>query len=167
LHWLRCWYNLHTNLTGAWILVSKRMLKLSKGSKVVNKLAKNSHRSGLKLVGFQFSLVLFIALILTVFSSAKSGYSGLAGGMTFMLPNMVFVLMTFAHAGASKSKLILRGFYVGEAIKLTLTVILFSVFLKYGALFLPSFFISFLLLVVSQWLAPFFFHDNNRMKNDR
>jgi len=134
---------------------------------VVDKLAKDSHRSGLKLVGFQLLLVLFIALILTVFLSTKSGYSGLAGGITFMLPNMIFVLMTFAHAGASKSKLILRGFYVGEAIKLTLTVILFSVFLKYGVLSLPSFYISFSLLLASQWLAPFFFHDNNGMKNDR
>ena len=134
---------------------------------MVDKLAKYSHRSGLKLVGFQLSLVLFLALILTVFFSFKSGYSGLAGGITFMLPNMIFVLMTFAHAGASKSKLILRGFYVGEAIKLTLIVILFSLFLKYGALSLPSFYISFSLLVVSQWLAPFFFHDNNGMTNDR
>lgn len=134
---------------------------------MVDKLAKDSQKAGLKLVGFQLLLVLFIALILTVFSSTKSGYSGLAGGMTFILPNMIFVLMTFAHAGASKSKLILRGFYVGEAIKLTFTVILLSIFLKYGALSLPSFYISFLLLVVSQWLAPFFFHNNNRMKNDR
>ncbi len=134
---------------------------------MVDKLAKYSHRSGLKLVAFQFSLVLFLALILTVLFSFKSGYSGLAGGITFMLPNMIFVLMTFAHAGASKSKLILRGFYVGEAIKLTLIVILFSLFLKYGALSLPPFYISFALLVVSQWLAPFFFHDNNGMTNDR
>ncbi|HEY7864808.1 MAG TPA: ATP synthase subunit I [Psychromonas sp.] len=134
---------------------------------MVDKLAKDSQKAGLKLVGFQLLLVLFIALILTVFSSTKSGYSGLAGGMTFILPNLIFVLMTFAHAGASKSKLILRGFYVGEAIKLTLTVILFSIFLKYGALYLQPFYISFLLLVTSQWLAPFFFYNNSRMKNDR
>lgn len=134
---------------------------------MVDKLAKKGHRSGLKLVAFQLLIVLLIALILTVFFSVKSGYSGLAGGITFLFPNFIFVLMTFAHAGASKSKLILRGFYVGEAIKLTLTVILFIVFLKYGALSLLSFYISFALLVVSQWLAPFFFYDNNGMKNER
>ncbi|HEY5716246.1 MAG TPA: ATP synthase subunit I [Psychromonas sp.] len=134
---------------------------------MIDKLAKDSHRAGLKLVGFQLLLVLIIALVLTVFSSTKSGYSGLAGGITFMLPNMIFVLMTFAHAGASKTRLILRGFYVGEAIKLTLIVILFSLFLKYGALSLPSFYIAFSFLVASQWLAPFFFHDNNGMTNDR
>ena len=143
------------------------MLKKLEDSKVIDKLAKNSHRAGLKLVSFQLLFVLFIALVLTVFFSAKSGYSGLAGGITFVLPNTIFVLMTFAYAGASKSKLIIRGFYVGEAIKLILTVILFSLFLKYGALSLASFYISFSLLVVSQWLAPFFFHDNNGMKNDR
>jgi|GEM_PF-348171 len=134
---------------------------------MVDKLAKISQKSGLNLLIFQLLLVFLITLILTVFFSFKSGYSGLAGGITFLLPNFIFVLMAFAHAGASKSKLIVRGFFAGEAIKLTLTVILFSVFLRYGALYLPFFYISFLLLVVSQWLAPFFFHDNNRMKNDR
>jgi len=132
---------------------------------VIDKLAKDSHRAGLKLVGFQLLLVLFIALVLTVFFSTKSGYSGLAGGMTFMLPNMIFVLMTFAHAGASKTRLVLRGFYGGEAVKLFLVVILLSLFLKYGSLSLLAFYISFLVLVLSQWLAPLFFNYNSRMKH--
>ncbi len=132
---------------------------------MVDKLAKKGQKSGLKLVGFQLLLVLLIALISTVFFSVKAGYSGLAGGFTFLLPNFIFVLMAFAHAGASKSKLVLRGFYAGEAIKLFLTVILFSVFLKYGSLSLTAFYISFSLLVVSQWLAPFFFNYNSGMKH--
>ncbi|PKH03088.1 hypothetical protein CXF72_08350 [Psychromonas sp. MB-3u-54] len=132
---------------------------------MVDRLAKDSQKAGLKLVGFQLLLVLFIALILTVFSSTKSGYSGLAGGMTFILPNLIFVLMTFAHAGASKTQLVLRGFYGGEAVKLFLVVILLSLFLKYGSLSLLAFYISFVLLVISQWLAPFFFYNNSRMKH--
>ncbi|MFT7052752.1 MAG: ATP synthase protein I [Psychromonas sp.] len=132
---------------------------------MVDKLAKDSQKAGLKLVAFQLLLVLFIALILTVFSSTKSGYSGLAGGMTFILPNLIFVLMTFAHAGASKTALVLRGFYGGEAVKIFLVVILLSVFLKYGSLSLQAFYISFSLLVISQWLAPFFFYNNSRMKH--
>ncbi|MCG6201768.1 ATP synthase subunit I [Psychromonas antarctica] len=134
---------------------------------MVDKLAKKSLKPGLYLLGFQLLLVLFIALILTVFFSVKSGYSGFAGGITFVLPNLIFVLMAFTHAGASKSKLIVRGFFVGEAIKIFFTVILLSVFLKYGVLSLSAFYISFLLLVISQWLAPFFFDYNNGMKNDR
>jgi ATP synthase protein I len=74
--------------------------------------------------------------------------------------------MTFAHAGARQTKLVLRGFYAGEAIKLFLTVILLVVFLKYATLSLATFYISFTLLVMSQWLAPFFFYNNNGMKND-
>ena len=133
---------------------------------MVDKLAKKSQKSGLKLVAFQLLLVLIIALISTVFFSAKSGYSALAGGITFLLPNFIFVYMTFAYAGARQTKLVLRGFYAGEAIKLFLTVVLFVLFLKYGALSLMAFYISFSLLVASQWLAPLFFHNNNGMKND-
>ncbi|WP_206006358.1 ATP synthase subunit I, partial [Pseudoalteromonas sp. c7(2019)] len=71
-----------------------------------------------------------VALISTVFFSNKTGYSALFGGLTFLLPNVVFVLMAFAHAGARQSKKVLRGFYAGEAIKLFLTVLFFVVFLK-------------------------------------
>jgi len=133
---------------------------------MVDNLAKKGLKSGLHLLVFQLLLVLLIALISTVFFSIKLGYSSLAGGMTFFIPNSIFVLMAFAHAGARKSKLIVRGFFAGEAIKLCITVILLTVFLKYGRLSLTSFYISFVLLILSQWLAPFFFHYNNGMKND-
>ncbi len=133
---------------------------------MVDKLAKKGQKSGLKLVAFQLLLVLMVALISTVFFSAKSGYSALAGGITFLLPNFIFVYMTFAHAGARQTKLVLRGFYAGEAIKLFLTVILLVIFLKYITLSFIAFYSSFSLLIASQWLAPLFFHNNNGMKND-
>lgn len=132
---------------------------------MVEQLAKKNLKSGFYLLAFQSLLVLVIALISTVFFSVKSGYSGLAGGITFLLPNFIFVLMAFAHAGATKTKLVLRGFFAGEAIKLLITVILFTVFLKYGALSLAAFYISFALLVISQWLAPFFFNYNSRINH--
>lgn len=133
---------------------------------MVDKLAKKSLKHGLMLLIFQLLIVFFITLISTVFFSAKFGYSALAGGLTFLLPNFIFVLMAFAHAGASKSKLVVRGFFAGEAIKFFLTVILLTVFLKYGTLSLTAFYISFSLLIMSQWLAPFFFNYHNGMKND-
>lgn len=134
---------------------------------MINKLAKKNCDNGLRLVAFQFFIAFIISVIFTVFLSVKSGYSALAGGITFILPNLIFVLMAFAHAGASKSKLIVRGFFAGEAIKILITVILLSVFLKYGSLSLTAFYISFALLIASQWFAPFFFNYNNGMKNDR
>lgn len=132
---------------------------------MADKLAKKSQKLGLRLVSFQLLLVLVTALIFTVFFSVKSGYSAFSGGITFLLPNLIFVLMTFAYAGASKSHLVLRGFYAGEAIKLFITVILFIVFLKYGSLSLAAFYISFSLLVMSQWLAPLFFYNNDGIKH--
>jgi ATP synthase protein I len=124
---------------------------------VVDKLAKKSQKAGLKLVSFQLLLVLCIALILTVFFSAESGFSGFAGGITFLLPNMIFVYMAFAHAGASKSKLVVRGIMGGEAIKIFSTVILFALFLGFASLSLTAYYVSFASLVASQWLAPLFF----------
>jgi len=133
---------------------------------VVDKLARKGQHSGLKLIAFQLLLVLIVALVSSVFFSVKTGYSALAGGFTFLLPNFIFVFMTFAHAGARQTKLVLRGFYAGEAIKFFLTVLLLVIFLKYVALSLAAFYVSFALLVLSQWLAPLFFYNNNGMKND-
>lgn len=133
---------------------------------MVDKLAKKSQRAGLKLVAFQLLLVVLIMFLLSVIFSFKHGVSALAGGFTFLLPNFIFVFMTFAHAGASKSKLIIRGFYAGEAIKLALTVILLSVFLQLGTLILSAFYGAFILLLVSQCFAPLFFNNNNGMKHD-
>jgi ATP synthase protein I len=132
---------------------------------MVDKLALKSQKSGLKLVRFQCLLAALLAMVSTVFFSTKSGYSALAGGITFVLPNFIFVLMAFAYAGARQSKEVVRGFYAGEAIKLFLTVLLFVVFLKYGSLSLTAFYVSFSLLVVSQWLAPFFFYNNDGIKH--
>ncbi|WP_028864470.1 ATP synthase subunit I [Psychromonas aquimarina] len=129
---------------------------------MVDKLAVKSQRAGLKLVRFQFLLVLLLALISTVIFSAKPGYSALAGGMTYVLPNVIFVLMTFAHVGASKSNMIVKGFFAGEAIKLCLTVVLFVAFLYFTTLSLSSFYAAFAILVASQWLAPFFFQQQQR-----
>ena len=97
---------------------------------MVDKLAKKSQKSGLKLMVFQLLLVLAITLISTVLFSVKTGYSALAGGVTYLLPNVIFVYMAFAYAGAQKAKLVLRGFYAGEALKLVFTVILFSCILE-------------------------------------
>ena len=129
---------------------------------MVDKLAKKGLVSGLKLVAFQSLIVLLIALILTVVFSAKAGFSALAGGITFLLPNSFFVFMSFAHAGASKSKIIVRGIFIGEAIKLFLTVVLLVLCLGFLNLFLNFYYASFALLIASQWLAPFFFKQQQR-----
>ncbi len=138
---------------------------LKKEIVVVDKLAQKNQRLGLKLIAFQLLFVLLLVLISTVIHSWHAGYSALAGGFTYLLPNAIFVLMAFAHAGAQKSNLVVRGFYAGETLKLVLTVILLSVFLKYGTLSLIPFYISFSLLVMSQWLAPLFFNYNSGMKH--
>lgn len=129
---------------------------------MVDKLAKKGLKSGLTLVAFQLLFVLIIALVSTVVFSGKSGYSALAGGVTFLLPNCFFVYMSFAHAGARKSKMIVRGIFIGEAIKLFLTVVLLVLCLGFLNLFLNFYYASFTLLIASQWLAPFFFKQQQR-----
>jgi len=132
---------------------------------MVDKLAKKNRGSGLKLVASQLLLVLFLALISTVFFSTKAGYSALVGGFTFLLPNFVFVCMSFAHAGARQSRIVLKGFYVGEALKIFLVLILLVLFLSDKTLVLSAFYTSFSLLIASQSLAYLFFKQHNGMTN--
>lgn len=132
---------------------------------MIDKLAKKGLKSGLRLIAFQLFIVLMIALISTVLFTTNEGYSALAGGFTFLFPNFVFVFMSFAHAGARKSRIVLQGFYVGEALKIFLILILLVVFLRDETLSLIAFYISFSLLIASQSLAFFFFKQHNGMTN--
>ncbi|WP_094752705.1 ATP synthase subunit I [Psychromonas sp. CD1] len=132
---------------------------------MIDNLINKSQKNGLTLVFYQLLIVLLIALILTVFFSIKLGYSYLAGGITFLLPNCIFVLRAFALADTQSALVVLRGVYAGEVFKISFTVLLLVFFLKYVSLSMGAFYISFILLIISQCIAPFFFYNNVGIKH--
>lgn len=50
----------------------------------------------------------------------------LLGGLTFILPNALFVRYTFRQSAAVSAPIALRWLFVGEAIKLATTLLMFA-----------------------------------------
>lgn len=61
------------------------------------------------------------------------------------------------YAGARSSKLVMESFFVGEKIKLVLTVILLALAFKYLAIIPVPFFTTFCLVMATPLLTPFLF----------
>lgn len=65
--------------------------------------------------------LLFFALV-----SLEFTYSVLLGGLAFILPNAIFVRFSLRSSATGSSNSALAWFYVGEAIKIVSTIIIFA-----------------------------------------
>jgi ATP synthase protein I len=85
------------------------------------------------------------------------GISALTGGIIAILPNVFFAYKAFKYAGARSSKLVMESFFLGEKIKMVLTVILLALAFKFLAIVPVPFFTTFCLVMVMPLLTPFLF----------
>ena len=85
--------------------------------------------SVVKLLIWQMAIVLLIAIGLLIMTDVLYAYSALLGGLVCALPNWCFALIAFRHRGVHAAKQIVMGFYLGEAVKLVMTIVLFSLVL--------------------------------------
>ncbi|WP_188866233.1 F0F1 ATP synthase subunit I [Pseudomonas asuensis] len=75
----------------------------------------------------QLAVTICAALFLFCFVGRVAAYSGLMGGLIAWLPNTYFSYKAFRYSGARAARDIVRSFYAGEAGKLILTALLFTV----------------------------------------
>lgn len=71
--------------------------------------------------------VILFALLFFVFVSLEFAYSVILGGLAFIVPNMIFVSFSLRKpAAGSSGKSTLAWFFVGEAIKIVTTIVIFA-----------------------------------------
>ncbi|WP_220768887.1 MULTISPECIES: ATP synthase subunit I [unclassified Shewanella] len=123
-------------------------------------LARRGRRSAYRLVLLQAAVAGCVSLFFFAMWGVQHGISALAGGAIAVFPNFVFATLAFSHSGAQASGKVVRSFFLGEAVKLLLTIVLFS--LAFGlmkASFMPLF-ICYLLVLVVPWTVPLYFKQN-------
>ena len=108
-----------------------------------------------KIVIWQLACVLLFAIIAAFLANLQSGWSVLAGGMTYVIPNLLFVATVFRFTGAQQMSQFMAAFYAGEMIKLILSGILFLLVVKYLPVSLSSVVIGFVGAIVAFWLVCF------------
>lgn len=128
--------------------------------KLGNVLARRGRLAAYKLVLVQAIVAGIISILFFVMWGAQYGQSALAGAIIAVLPNFVFATLAFSHSGASSAAKVVKSFYWGEAIKMLLTIALFTlVFINMKVGFMPLFTCYSLVLVV-HWIAPLYFKQS-------
>lgn len=108
----------------------------------------------MRLWFLQLGVTLIIATLFALTNNANAAVSAILGGLVYIIPNAYFALTLFKHQGARAAKQIVKGFYKGEALKLILTILLFTaVFLLYRVSPL-AFFVSYITVLMTHWFTP-------------
>lgn len=123
-------------------------------------LARRGRWSAYKLVLMQAVIVGVVSLFFFAVWGVPSGLSALAGGVVVVLPNFIFATLAFSYMGASSSAKVLQTFYWGEAVKLLLTIVLFSLAFSLLKVEFWPFFLSYTIGLMVPWKASLYFKQN-------
>ena len=80
-----------------------------------------------RLVYVLLIITVVIALLSYIYSGLVSAYSVLLGGAVYILPNIYFIRCAFRKVESQTPQSMMSWFYIGEAVKILLTVALFAI----------------------------------------
>lgn len=107
-----------------------------------------------RLLRTQLAITLLLPLALMPFGTIAA-LSAAAGGIACLVPNAYFASRAFRYSGARSAMLILNSFYSGQAMKIVLTAIIFSlIFIYLKPLNAGALFGGFVLVQSVIWITP-------------
>lgn len=107
-----------------------------------------------RLLAVQLMLPLLIAGFLFAIYGKDQALSALLGGFVGFAPSLLFAINLFKKQGARAARQIVRSFYIGEFLKIISSMVLFTlVFMLYKVSPL-AFFLTYITVVMTYWLAP-------------
>jgi len=120
-----------------------------------------------RLLLIQIGITLLAALIALSISGAHAAISVVLGGLVSALPSAYFARTLFRHKGARSARLIVSRFYKGEAIKISLSVVLFALVFRFANVIPSIFFAAYVVVQLVMWFAPLIFvNKQNRPDGD-
>lgn len=103
-----------------------------------------------RMLAVETGITAAIALLFHVFMGIVATRSAVLGGLTFIVPNALFVALAFRPAPADSAVAALRGLYAGEAAKLTTTAVMFAAgFMLVEPLHVGALFATYVTLLVA------------------
>ena len=129
---------------------------------MVAALARPGRELAKQLLLIQLGAVMVVATGMTVVVNAEWGFSALIGGGIFVIANAVFALFAFMFSGARAAKRITASFYTGEALKILITIALFSAAYMYVQVELVPLKLTYLLVLGINIFAPVLFINNKK-----
>ncbi|UPQ87973.1 F0F1 ATP synthase subunit I [Vibrio sinaloensis] len=129
---------------------------------MVAALARPGRELAKRLLLIEISVVTLVAAGLAIAVNTEWGVSALIGGSIFVIANAVFALCAFLFVGARAAKMVAALFYTGEALKILITVALFSVAYMYMQVELVPLKLTYLLVLGINIFAPALFINNKK-----
>lgn len=116
-----------------------------------------ARKSAYKLALGQLAVAGVIALAFFLAADAAAAKSAFKGGLVAVIPNFVFAFFAFRFSALDNANLVLASFMRGQSVKLILTAVLLALVFSQQQLVPGVFLTGFLLTLLAQWMAPFFF----------
>ena len=129
---------------------------------MVTTLARPGRELAKRLMLIQVSVVIFVAAGMALAVDVDWGVAALIGGGIFVVANMVFAVFAFLFSGARAAKLVAASFFAGEALKILLTIALFSFVYVYMQVELVPLKLTYLLVLGINIFAPALFINNKK-----
>jgi ATP synthase protein I len=129
---------------------------------MVAALARPGRELAKRLLLIEICVVTLVAAGLAIAVNTEWGVSALIGGSIFVIANAVFALCAFLFVGARAAKMVAALFYTGEALKILITVALFSVAYMYMQVELVPLKLTYLLVLGINIFAPALFINNKK-----
>lgn len=123
----------------------------------MSSLSKSIIKEAYKLVCWQLIAVMGLALILLLLKNLYSGLSALSGGLSYCLPNFLFVWRVFTPANVRSATRFVAAFFVGETIKLFLSAAILICTINYLKVELSSAMGGYIMAIVSFWIISAYF----------
>ncbi len=112
-----------------------------------------------KIIIIQLLVTLLVAVVSLAFNSLQAAYSALVGGGISTVATLYFASTVFSVRIGSPAAKIARAFYVGEVVKMLLTVILLSVALLWFDVSPLPLLLAYMAALMAYWLALPFTYD--------
>lgn len=116
---------------------------------------KQLHARGIRRLWLiQFGVVFFVTLLCALFYGVKVANSVVLGGLVCLIPNMYFASNLFKYRGAQAAKQIVSSFYKGEALKIVMSMFLFTIVFVLCRINPIAFFASYSVVLITHWFTP-------------
>ena len=126
-----------------------------------------SKRGIIRLWLVQLCVTLVFAAICAIGYGINAASSALLGGIVYIVPNAYFASKLFRYQGARSAKQIVNSFYKGEALKIIISIFLFTAVFVLFKITPLAFFVSYIMILMTHWFAPLIIvNKQNRPESD-
>lgn len=115
----------------------------------MDETTRKNRSAAYRMLAVEVGITAVLTLLLYIGVDIVSAWSAALGGLAYIVPNAYFTKYVFRHSAAESAALAVRGLYIGEALKVLGTVLIFGAcFVFIRSLNVAALFLTYLLMLI-------------------